>query len=464
MFKHGLLNIYSNQLSLIHRFSDSFFISLLFLYFVNTSPLDKEYYFELFLFVFTFTSLTLSIGNIYRSFRGIKLKNIVVNIVTVWFFFLSSSSLLLFITKTGYLFSRLEIIYWQLSVLIVLMITHLLSRKLLRIIRINDRNTRNILFCGSEKSLFKIKDEIQSNPWTGFKIIAFFCNEECKKNDFINKNEIILLKNVNQLQIWLEKNNVDLAIISSEYCDSQDKLINVIGNTTIPLYLMPFIPIQNTVFTLGNIGNQLFIQIYGKNSYVFDQAIKVSFDYIFSFLLFLILSPLFILIAIGIKLSSKGPIIYKQKRYGLNGNSFNIYKFRTMHIFKVGSLMKKQATKNDKRIFKFGLFLRKYSLDELPQLFNVLKGNMSLVGPRPHADYHNEYYRKIIKGYMQRHSLKPGMTGLSQVNDLRGETKKIDEMKRRVETDLKYIRDWSLLLDFLILIKTSLKLSSKKAF
>jgi putative colanic acid biosynthesis UDP-glucose lipid carrier transferase len=158
-------------------------------------------------------------------------------------------------------------------------------------------------------------------------------------------------------------------------------------------------------------------------------------------------------IAAAIKLTSPGPVIFKQRRYGLDGEQIAVHKFRTMTVTENGGRIV-QATRNDPRVTPFGRFLRRTSLDELPQLLNVLSGTMSLVGPRPHAVAHNEEYRKLINGYMVRHKVTPGITGLAQVNGCRGETATLDDMKRRVEYDLEYMRHWCWLLDLKILAKT----------
>ena len=169
-------------------------------------------------------------------------------------------------------------------------------------------------------------------------------------------------------------------------------------------------------------------------------------------------------IAILVRLRSPGPVIFRQRRYGLNGEEIIVYKFRTMTVTEDGPTIV-QATKEDPRTTRVGRFLRRYSLDELPQLINVLQGRMSLVGPRPHAVAHNELYRKLIKGYMVRHKVKPGITGLAQVNGLRGETRALEQMEARVRYDLEYLRNWSLELDLEILAKTAVRVfNDAKAF
>jgi len=171
--------------------------------------------------------------------------------------------------------------------------------------------------------------------------------------------------------------------------------------------------------------------------------------------------PLMACIAIGIKLSSPGPVLFRQRRYGLDGKEIVVYKFRTMTVLEDGNVIK-QATRNDHRVTRFGAFLRQFSLDELPQFINVLQGRMSVVGPRPHAVAHNEMYRKLIRGYMIRHKVKPGITGLAQVSGLRGETDTLDKMKARIECDLAYLRNWSLQLDLQIVLKTILVVLKKQ--
>jgi putative colanic acid biosynthesis UDP-glucose lipid carrier transferase len=173
--------------------------------------------------------------------------------------------------------------------------------------------------------------------------------------------------------------------------------------------------------------------------------------------------PLMAVVAVLVKLSSTGPVLYKQNRYGIKGKSFQMYKFRTMYYEPEGSEFV-QATKNDPRITRLGAFLRKTSLDEIPQFLNVLIGNMSVVGPRPHPDTVNEDLRKLIRRYMLRHKIKPGITGLAQVSGLRGETESLSKMEQRIEQDLEYIRHWSLWLDVKILFKTIFSLSGNDVY
>jgi len=185
-----------------------------------------------------------------------------------------------------------------------------------------------------------------------------------------------------------------------------------------------------------------------------DGVVKNVSDFMLAVLIIILLSPLMACIALAVKITSPGPVIFKQRRYGLNGEEITVYKFRSMTVTEDGAKIE-QAKQNDQRFTKIGGFLRRTSLDELPQFFNVLQGRMSIVGPRPHAVAHNELYRKLIKGYMLRHKAKPGITGWAQVNGWRGETEVLEKMKARIEHDLYYLKHWSIWLDLWIIFKTA---------
>ncbi|MDO9292625.1 MAG: undecaprenyl-phosphate glucose phosphotransferase, partial [Hydrogenophaga sp.] len=184
-----------------------------------------------------------------------------------------------------------------------------------------------------------------------------------------------------------------------------------------------------------------------------NELIKRISDVVLSSIILILTSPLLLVLAIGVKLSSPGPVIFKQRRNGLEGEEIIVYKFRSMTTQDNGPVVR-QATRNDARLTPFGAFMRRTSLDELPQFINVLQGRMSIVGPRPHAVAHNEQYRNLIKAYMVRHKVRPGLTGWAQINGLRGETDTIEKMQMRVEYDLEYLRNWSITLDLQIILRT----------
>jgi putative colanic acid biosynthesis UDP-glucose lipid carrier transferase len=181
--------------------------------------------------------------------------------------------------------------------------------------------------------------------------------------------------------------------------------------------------------------------------------VKRASDIVIAGTFLLLAAPLMLAIAAAIKLTSPGPVMFKQRRYGLDGREIVVYKFRSMTVMEDGGEIR-QASRNDNRVTPLGAFLRSSSLDELPQFINVLQGRMSVVGPRPHAVAHNELYRKLIKSYMVRHKVRPGITGWAQVNGLRGETETVEKMRARIEYDLDYLRHWSLKLDLAIIWRT----------
>lgn len=241
--------------------------------------------------------------------------------------------------------------------------------------------------------------------------------------------------------------------------------LDLLSDTTVDTYIIPDLCSYSTHTTeIRMIGNMQAVSILGSPFDGGRALVKRAEDIIVGTMIILLISPLMLLIAAGIKLTSRGPAIFKQTRYGLNGQSIMVWKFRSMRVMENDTEVI-QATKNDPRVTRFGAFLRGTSLDELPQFINVLQGSMSIVGPRPHAIAHNERYRSLVDNYMIRHKVKPGITGLAQINGYRGETDTLDKMEKRVEYDIEYIMSWSLWLDLKIIWRTVFKgFSSENAY
>jgi Undecaprenyl-phosphate glucose phosphotransferase len=232
------------------------------------------------------------------------------------------------------------------------------------------------------------------------------------------------------------------------------RLLEDLRDTTASIYFIPDIFVFDLVQArVDSIADLPVVAVCETPFYGFNGLLKRVSDFVLAALILVLISPLMLAIGLGVKYSSPGPVLFKQRRYGVDGRKIVVYKFRTMTVAEDGDVVR-QATRNDGRFTKFGAFLRRTSLDELPQFINVLQGRMSVVGPRPHAVAHNEMYRKLIRGYMIRHKVKPGITGLAQVNGWRGETETVEKMKGRIEYDLMYLRKWSLLLDLQIILKT----------
>ena len=231
-------------------------------------------------------------------------------------------------------------------------------------------------------------------------------------------------------------------------------LLESVQGTTASVFYVPDIPgIGIIQGHLHNISGVPVLGLYETPFTGINEIVKRASDVVLSSLILILTSPLLLAIALGVRLSSPGPVIFKQRRNGLDGSEFTVFKFRSMTTQDNGPVVV-QACKNDPRVTRFGAFLRRTSLDELPQFFNVLQGRMSIVGPRPHAVAHNEHYRQAIKAYMVRHKVRPGITGWAQVNGLRGETDDVAKMRTRLEYDLEYLRNWSPWLDFRIILRT----------
>ena len=255
---------------------------------------------------------------------------------------------------------------------------------------------------------------------------------------------------------YVRQHNID-AIYLSLPMSSAPRILNLLDalrDTTASIYFAPDIFFYDLIQArIDDVNGIPVVAVCETPFYGVSGTIKRGLDLVVSSIAVTVFSPVYIAIALAVKLSSPGPIIFKQRRYGLDGREIVIYKFRTMTVTEDGGHIE-QAKRNDSRLTAIGGFLRKSSLDELPQFFNVLSGSMSVVGPRPHAVAHNEQYRSLIRGYMVRHKVKPGITGWAQVNGLRGETDTLDKMQARVDHDLEYLRNWSLALDVSIILRT----------
>ncbi|MEW9898449.1 undecaprenyl-phosphate glucose phosphotransferase [Chitinivorax sp. PXF-14] len=234
------------------------------------------------------------------------------------------------------------------------------------------------------------------------------------------------------------------------------KLLDDLRDTTASIYFVPDYFVFDLIQArLDRVKDIPVVAVCETPFYGMNQFLKRCSDILLSSLILLGISPIMLLTALAIKLESKGPVFFNQRRYGLDGRDIMVYKFRSMSVMEDGDQVYKQVTRNDSRVTRVGAFIRKTSIDELPQFLNVLQGRMSIVGPRPHAVAVNEQYRKLIPGYMVRHKVKPGITGWAQVNGYRGGDD-LEHMTKRVEFDLEYLRNWSLRLDIAIIMRTVL--------
>ena len=265
-----------------------------------------------------------------------------------------------------------------------------------------------------------------------------------------------LLGKMDQIAAYVRAQNTKLIFISQPISAQPRirRLLDELQDTTASVYFLPDIYIFDLMQArFDNVGGMPVIAICETPFMGLNSMIKRSSDIVLGLAIQLLLLPAMLVIALAVKCTSPGPVIFRQRRYGLYGEEIIVYKFRSMTVTDDGASVV-QARPDDPRVTPLGAFLRRHSLDELPQFVNVLQGRMSIVGPRPHAVAHNEQYRKLIKGYMLRHKVKPGITGWAQVNGLRGETGTLDKMEARIRYDLDYLRSWSLWLDLWIIVKT----------
>jgi putative colanic acid biosysnthesis UDP-glucose lipid carrier transferase len=261
---------------------------------------------------------------------------------------------------------------------------------------------------------------------------------------------------VNRIVERVQAGEIDhvFACVSPEQAEIARLLVLKLADSTANLCLVPdWFTADLRLGRWGWIGGVPVARVYEASLGGVDSALKRLEDLALATVALLIAALPMAAIALGVKLTSPGPALFKQRRHGLDGREIVVWKFRTMMVTEDGSTVE-QARLQDSRVTRFGRFLRRYSLDELPQLFNVLQGRMSMVGPRPHAVAHNEQYRKQIHGYMRRHKVKPGITGLAQVRGSRGATESLEKMSSRLDSDMEYIRRWSLGLDFKIMART----------
>jgi len=299
---------------------------------------------------------------------------------------------------------------------------------------------------------------IQNSPELGLQFVGYFDDRPEKRTNEATGAQLHQAGNLAQLVELARTGEVDMIYITFPMRAEQRirTYLSKLGDTTASVYIVPdFFVFQMLSARWNQIDGLPVVSVFETPISGIDGVLKRGFDLVVGILALAIVAVPMLLIALAIKLTSPGPIFFRQKRYGLSGEQIGVWKFRSMRVCENGAEVK-QASKTDDRITPLGRILRKTSLDELPQLFNVIDGSMSLVGPRPHANAHNEQYRSLIDGYMLRHKVKPGITGLAQVNGARGETETLDKMERRIEFDHRYIREWSLWMDVKILIKTAL--------
>lgn len=357
------------------------------------------------------------------------------------------------VSGLSYHYDDQVVLTWMLVVPLVLMASHMTARAI-DAAPSNASETRSVIIIGANDVGLKLASTIEAQPNLLLSVQGFF-DDRVEDRWPVQLNHPMLGK-MADIAAYVRQHHTKMIFISQPISAQPRirKLLDELQDTTASVYFLPDIYIFDLMQArFDTVGGMPVVAICESPFTGFNSMIKRGSDILLASLIQMLLLPLMLLIALAVKLSSPGPVIFRQRRYGLYGEEIVVYKFRSMTVAEDGNQVV-QATKNDVRVTRVGAFLRRSSLDELPQFINVLQGRMSIVGPRPHAVAHNEQYRKLIKGYMLRHKAKPGITGWAQVNGLRGETETLDKMEARIRYDLDYLRSWSLWLDVWIIICT----------
>lgn len=333
--------------------------------------------------------------------------------------------------------------------------SHLIFRAMSPWILKMQGESRSAVIVGRNEQGIELARRMESSPYNNSHIVGFFEDRATVRAP--REGRWKDLGTTAQLSQFCRDNHIELIYLSLPMA-SQDRILKILDDlrdTTASIYFVPDLFITDLIQgNISQVANMPVVSVCETPFTGINGLVKRLSDIVLAALILILIFPVLIAVSVAVKHSSPGPIIFKQRRYGLNGEEITVYKFRSMTVCENGSDVK-QVQKNDSRVTKVGAFIRKTSLDELPQFINVLQGRMSIVGPRPHAVAHNELYRKQIKGYMIRHKVKPGITGWAQVNGLRGETDTLDKMQARIEYDLDYLRNWSVTLDVKIIIMTA---------
>lgn len=376
------------------------------------------------------------------------------SIVLSWALLVSILLLLGYVTKTSSLFSRTVVLTWAVLTPICLFVAQYALLRLVARVTHTDRASRRVVIAGVNDRAQMLAEKIESTPSLGLSIDGFFDDRGSERLGLAESAK--LLGRLADLPDYVRRNRTSVIYVAlpMRNIGRVTELLDELHDTTASMYYVPDVFVFDLIqCRTDSIDGMPVVALCETPFYGTNGVLKRSSDLIIASLGIIAISPLLLVIAAAVRLTTPGSTIFKQRRYGLDGREITVYKFRTMTVSEdSGEVV--QATKDDDRVTKVGAVLRKYSLDELPQLINVLQGRMSIVGPRPHAVAHNEEYRKLIKGYMIRHKVNPGITGLAQIRGFRGETATVEAMRNRVESDLEYLRDWSLDLDLKIILKT----------
>lgn len=395
--------------------------------------------------VFAGASLMVLISSlVYRSWRGGQVLAMLGRVGLSWLITWGILMAWLVLTQTAADYSGDWLRWWVGTSLVISWLSRIGVYLLMSGLRTMGISQMRVLLVGAGDSVMDIRRRVKSSAWTGFKVVGVASAQNDKALDYA-------ITTLQPDEVWIFQPPGDTHSIQ--------KILHALRHSTANIRLVPDMSMMQ--FLNHGVTVVLGLPMLDISSSPMDGInliVKWLEDKVLGFAIFLLISPVLLAIGLAVRLTSPGPALFKQKRHGWNGEEISILKFRSMYVSQENARVAvTQATKGDPRITPLGRFLRSTSLDELPQFLNVLQGNMSIVGPRPHAVAHNFQYREHIPRYMLRHKVKPGITGWAQINGFRGETDTIDKMESRIKADLYYIENWSLWLDLKIIFLTIFK-------
>jgi len=411
------------------------------------------YYLVLMIISYFISSYVFEQTAIYRRWRDGNLLAYIRDTFVGWGIIVVVLNLIGYASKLSDHYSEQVILTWFIVTPFVLLTSHITVRLIAD--RIRDRGgQRSAVIVGANDTSLKLIRRIKDFPYLLIDVRGYF---DVRNDDRIQEGMGARLGDISDVANYARNNHIEMIFISLPM-SAQPRIREILDDlhdTTASIYFLPDLYIFDLMQAhFNNVGGIPVVAICESPFSGVDSVVKSASDFVLASIILLLLSPLMIGIALAVTVTSPGPAIFRQRRYGLNGEKIVVYKFRTMKVSEDGSRIE-QARIDDPRITRIGALLRRTSLDELPQFINVLQGRMSIVGPRPHAVAHNELYRKLIKGYMLRHKVKPGITGWAQVNGLRGETEVLEKMQKRIELDLYYLQNWSIWFDLWIIMRTA---------
>jgi putative colanic acid biosynthesis UDP-glucose lipid carrier transferase len=456
--KNGYIRQHKSAIIAIIGITDILIIISLFFIFLSSSDYVIEGQKILILLIgilpFGFFATT---NNLYGIPRVVGFLFVIKNTLTAW---LGTTFVVMALISFSSIIEdnqKTQVFFWLLVTPFIIIGWHLMIRLAFNYARSKGMNVRRVAIMGATTLGVDLENILTQQTMRGFSFIGYF-DDRMSSGD--NRTAPVNISgNIEELIKKAKNNELDVVfIVMPMVADKRIMpILNELSDTPVVVYFVP------NLFVFGLLGAKVenfnglpVVSIFDTPHHGINGISKRLFDIIFTIIILSVISIPMLIIALGVKLSSPGPVLFVQRRYGISGEEISVWKFRTMRVCEDG-LIVNQATKIDPRITKFGQFLRRTSLDELPQFINVLQGGMSIVGPRPHAVAHNEYYRGQIRGYMLRHHVKPGITGLAQIRGFRGETDTLEKMEDRIQADLEYIHTWSIWLDLEIFLVTIFK-------